>query len=77
MDYGLVNRSAYTAAKGVAQAVAKGKGQILSAKDMDARWSNKDQVYLDSVGHALNLAVNELADVLHKFFTTVAQEADN
>jgi zinc dependent phospholipase C len=39
---GFVRRSAYTAAKRTALAVAKGKGQILSAKEMDARWSNKN-----------------------------------
>jgi hypothetical protein len=73
---GFVRRSAYTAARRIALPVAKGKGQILSAKEMDSRWSAKNQQYLDSVGHALNLAVNELADVLHTFFLNVVDESD-
>jgi hypothetical protein len=48
-----------------------------AATAMDAHWSNKDQEYLDSVGNALNVGVNELADVLHTFFLNVVQESDD
>jgi hypothetical protein len=44
----LVRRSAYTAAKRTARALAKGKGQILPAKETGARWHDKGQTYLDS-----------------------------
>ena len=35
---------------------------------MDAHYDTKDQEYLDSVRAALNIGVNELADVLHRFW---------
>ncbi len=43
---------------------------------MDARYATRDgdQMYLDSVGHSLNLGVNELADVLHTFYLNVVSE---
>jgi hypothetical protein len=44
---------------------------------MDRRFSSKDQVYLDTHGHALNLAVNELTDVLHTFYLNVVAEEDS
>jgi hypothetical protein len=43
---------------------------------MLARFNDKDDAYLDSVGASLNLAVNELADVLHTFFLNVVREDD-
>ncbi len=45
-----------------------GQGDILSAEAMDAHYGDRDQEYLDSVGAALNVRVNELADVLHRFW---------
>ena len=41
---------------------------------MDSLWASKPQTYLDSIGHSLNLGVNELADVLHAFFLNVVDE---
>jgi hypothetical protein len=73
---GLVRRSAFTAGKRIALAVGRGKGKILPATEMLARFNDKDDVYLDSVGTSLNLAVNELADVLHTFFLNVVREDD-
>ena len=35
---------------------------------MELHYDNKDQEYLDSVGAALNIGVNKLADVLHRFW---------
>ncbi len=69
----LVRRRAYTAAKRISKATSGGQGMILSALEMDARYAsrNSDQAYKDSVGHSLNLAVNEMADVLHTFFLNV------
>jgi hypothetical protein len=70
----LVRRTPYTATKRISKATGGGRDQILSASEMDRRWDNKDQAYLDSVGHTLNMAVNELADVLHTFFLNVVSE---
>ena len=70
----LVRRTPYTAVKRVSKATAFGQGNILSASAMDQRYSNKDQVYLDSVGASLNKGVNELADVLHTFFLNIVAE---
>ena len=72
----LVRRSAYTAVTRISFATARGKGEILSAAEMDSRWPTKGQAYLDSIGHSLNLGVNELADVLHTFFLNVVSEDD-
>jgi hypothetical protein len=72
----LVRRSAYTAVKRISLVTARGKREILSAADMDSRWPTKGQAYLDSIGHSLNLGVNELADVLHTFFLNVVSEED-
>ena len=71
-----VRRSAYVAAKRISLTVARGKAPILSAVQMDSLWSTKPQPYLDSIGHSLNLGVNELADVLHTFFANVVDEED-
>jgi hypothetical protein len=72
----LVRRSAYTAAKRISLATARGRGAILSAAQMDSLWSTKPQSYIDSIGHSLNLGVNEIADVLHTFFLNVVSEED-
>lgn len=72
----LVRRSAYTAVKRISRVTARGRGNILSAAQMDSLWSTKPQSYLDSIGHSLNLGVNELADVLHTFFLNVVSEED-
>ena len=58
----------------ISLSVAKGKGTILSAAQMDSLWATKPQPYLDCIGHSLNLGVNELADVLHTYFVNVADE---
>ncbi len=65
---GLVRRRPYTAVKRISLAVSRGDGDIMSAEAMDASYSNKDQAYLDNVGESLNVGVNELADVLHRFW---------
>ena len=65
----LVRRRPYTAVKRISLRVFRGEGPILPATTMDAKYRNdRDQAFLDSTGGALNLAVNELADVLHRFF---------
>jgi hypothetical protein len=71
-----VRRSAYVAAKRISLTVARGKAPILSAVQMDSLWTTKPQPYLDSIGHSLNLGVNELADVLYTFFANVVSEED-
>jgi Zinc dependent phospholipase C len=69
---GLTRRTAYTAAKRIAKITGKGKGPILSAKAMDGKYkNNRDEAFEKSVGHSLNLGVNELSDVLHTFYLNV------
>ncbi len=70
----LVRRRAYTAVKRISKVTGKGRGKVLSAADMDAKYSTQGQDYTDSIGHSLNLAVNELADVLHTFYLNVVNE---
>ena len=42
---------------------------------MEQHYGEKDtETYLDSVGHSLNLGVNELADVLHRFYLNVVAD---
>jgi hypothetical protein len=71
-----VRRSAYTAVKRISLATARGESDILPAAQMDSLWSTKPQSYVDSIGHSLNLGVNELADVLHTFFLNVVGEEE-
>ena len=41
---------------------------------MDSKYKDdRDAEFVASAGHALNLAVNELADVLHRFFLNEVQ----
>jgi hypothetical protein len=68
---GFEPRKAFTAVKRVSKATADGQGKILHAGAMEQRFDTKGQEYVDSVGHSLNLGVNELADVLHAFFLNV------
>ena len=72
----LVRRRPYTAVKRISKATAGGKGKILWAMKMEELYDerNSNQEYKDSVGHSLNLGVNELADVLHTFFLNVVEE---
>lgn len=70
----LVRRTSYTAARRISQATFAGRGDILSAQEMDSLYSAKPQEYLESIGASLNLAVNELADVLHTFVLNVVSE---
>lgn len=72
----LVRRTPYTAVKRISKATSQGKDEIMSFAVMDATYVNKsgNDAYLASIGHSLNLAVNELADVLHTFFLNVVDE---
>jgi hypothetical protein len=71
---GLERRKTFTAVKRISKATAGGQGKILHAGAMEQRFDTKGQEYVDSVGHSLNLGVNELADVLHTFFLNVVSE---
>ena len=71
---GLRRRRAYTAVKRISRVTGKGRGQILSAAEMDALYSTRGTAYTDSIGHSLNLGVNELADVLHTYYLNVVAE---
>ncbi len=72
----LVRRTPYTAVKRISKATSGGKDDILSFAVMDANYANRnsDPDYLASTGNALNMAANELADVLHTFFLNVVDE---
>ena len=71
---GLKRRTAYTAAKRISKSTAKGKGPILSAKTMDGKYKDdRDDAFTKSIGHSLNLGVNELSDVLHTFYLNVVE----
>ena len=48
---------------------SEGSNTILTAQAMDAGYDHgRPQEWIDSVGESLKLCVNELADVLHRFF---------
>ncbi len=71
----LVRRRPFTAVKRISKITSGGKGKILKATEMDDLYENgRPQRFVDSVGHSLNLGVNELADVLHTFFLNVVNE---
>jgi hypothetical protein len=72
----LVRRTPFVATRRVSKAVFKGKGAILPAKKMDMLVPTKPPEFMASVGAALNIGVNELADVLHTFFVNVVQGED-
>jgi hypothetical protein len=73
----LVNRTPYTAVKRISRATGRGQGVILSAREMEDLQDHRDDPqFLASVGASLNLAVNELADVLHTFYLNVVAEPD-
>ncbi len=62
--------------KRISLKVFRGDGAILPATTMDAKYKNdRDQAFPDSIGNALNLTVNELADVLHRFFLNEVSKA--
>lgn len=71
-------RTPYTAVKRISKATGKGKGKILPAVEMDRLYPEKKEEgpYWESIGHSLNLGVNELADVLHTFFLNVVKEEE-
>jgi hypothetical protein len=64
----LVRRRPYTAVRRIASATADGQGDILAAEEMNALFTDKTQEWLDSLGASLNLAANEIAGVLHRFY---------
>ncbi len=74
----LVRRRPYTAVKRISRALSRGDGDIIPATDMDALYPGnpKPPALFTSTGAALNLAVNELADVLHTFFLNVVDESN-
>lgn len=72
----LVRRTPYTAVKRISKITSAGNGNVFSFSIMDATYELKDDnnEYFISIGHSLNLAVNELTDVLHTFFVNVVSE---
>lgn len=70
----LVLRTPCTAVKRISKVTAGGRGDSFWAMKMDAEYADKNDAFVRSVGLALNLGVNELADVLHRFFVGVVDE---
>ena len=64
----LVRRRPYTAVERISQATSEGHGPILTAEQMNTLYPEKPVEWYDSIGASLNLAVNELASVLHRFY---------
>ena len=65
----LVRRVPSTAVRRISLRTNRGFGTILVAEEMDRLYDEgRPQEFVDSIGESLNLAVNELADVLHRFF---------
>ena len=64
----LVRRRPYTAVTRIAQALSRGHGDILPAGQMNRLFADKTQEWIDSLGASLNMAVNEIAGVLHRFY---------
>lgn len=67
---GPILRRAYTAVKRISRTTFGGKGIILSATNMDAKFKTEKETpaFKHSVGSSLNLGINELADVLYYFW---------
>ena len=70
----LVRRVPFTAVRRISMRISEGWGTILPAEEMDDGYDNgRPQPWVDSIGESLNLGVNELADVLHRFFLNEVQ----
>jgi len=70
----LAPRGAYEAVVETGRVVAKGGNGILPPAEMDRLFDDRDKaggVYLESIGRSLNVSVNEMASVLHKFHRDV------
>jgi len=64
----LVRRRPYTAVTRIAKATSEGQGDILGSESMNRLYADKTEEWLDSLGASLNLAANEIAGVLHRFY---------
>ncbi len=62
----LTRRKPYTAVKRVSKATVNGRANILDAQSMIDKYPNGDG-FVESTGSSLNMVINELADVLHRF----------
>ena len=73
---GSIRRRPYTAVKRISKATFGGRARILPATEMDAMYRDqKDTIeFKNSVGDSLNLAVNEMADVLYYFWVKEVQQ---
>ncbi len=75
---GLEPRRAYDAVIRAGRFTWKGEPPVLSPQDMDARFSPDaaaDAAFVASIGHCLNTAVNEAADMLFGFYEEAARPA--
>ncbi len=70
----LVPRAAYDAVVETGRAIMTGGGGILPPAEMDRRFDDRERDggrFWESVGRSLNVSVNEMASVLHKFHRAV------
>jgi hypothetical protein len=70
----LVQRTPFTAARAHLTRHVQGPRQCSVGVEDGHSVSNEAGSFMTSVGASLNLAVNELADVLHTFFVNVVVE---
>jgi hypothetical protein len=67
-DGSLTGVTAYSAVSSIAYAITFGSGNIQSCTWMDSNYSWSNTTFKDSAGASMNLAVNYLAEVLHKLY---------
>ena len=70
----LTRRTPFSLTKQISKVVFKGGGTILPAPKMDSLFTSKPPEFMASVGASLNVAVDDLADVLHTFFLNVCRK---
>ncbi len=70
---GLEPRSAYDAVIRTGKLTRFGKNPVIAPGDMDELDVRNSPAALSSIGHTLNKAVNETADMLHGFYVTVVK----
>ena len=75
-ERGAAGRRPYTAVKRISKAIVRGDGALIPASEMDALYSTKPAEWRASLEAALNLAVTEMADVLHRFYLNVVAEGE-
>ena len=76
-DGDMTGMSAYDAAVNLAHSITFGSGNIKSCTWMDANYDWSNTTFKDSCGESMNLAVNYLAEVLHKLYADYSSAPTN